>query len=83
MEIDSALRTLAKTNYYQTIYANAKDFSLRLFDDTDRISDMQIRFLNYIGFYSMIYTDIALGDIEDIIFKDMIYEDAWSYYKNN
>ena len=82
MNIESGLRTLAKTNKYQTIYSHAKEFGLKLFENEIDYSDVQIKFLNCLSFYSEIHTDIALGDIEDIVLKEEIYEEAWMYYKN-
>ena len=81
MDITEATRELAKTNYYQTIYASGKDVGVPLFRDSSNLSDLQIRFINYLGFYSSIYTDVALGDVDEIVTTHQIYEDAWNEYK--
>jgi hypothetical protein len=82
VDIFKYIRKLAKTNHYQTVYSVSKEHSLGLFHNTYDYTDLQITFLRYLGFYSSLYLDVSLGDIDDRIFEDEIYEDAYSYYKN-
>lgn len=82
-DIQSLVRQLAKSDYYQNIYALSKERSyFKLFKNEDEFTDLQIMFLKYLNFYSTIFTDIALGDVTEIILKDFIYEDAYIMYKN-
>jgi hypothetical protein len=76
------LRSLAKNNYWQTLYSLSKEGSLRVFyNDTD-LSDLQFSFLKYLNFYSSLFFDVAMGDITDDVFKDEIYEDSYLMHKN-
>jgi len=77
------IRRLAKTSRYQTLYSQSKELHLQLFDNISRLSDLQIEFLNWLGFYANLYLELALGEITDIVFEDEIYEDAYSYYKRH
>lgn len=74
-------RDLAKTSYYQTLFSCAKEMNFKVFENNSDLTDLQIVFLNYLGFYNMLNIDIATGDIDVIVKSDKIYEDAWSLYK--
>ena len=74
------LRILAKSNRYQTIYSQC-DKGLRLFKNDTDLSELQIKFLNYLSFYSSLFMDLVMGDIDDRVFNDFIYEDAYNYWK--
>jgi len=53
-----------------------------LFANNIGFSELQILFLNYLGFYSSLNMDVSMGDVTEIVFEDEIYEDAYMYYKN-
>jgi len=75
------VRNLAKSGHYQTMYNNAKELNLQLFENIRNFSYLQIIFLNYLNFYSVIHTDIYLGDVPEEVLKDFLYEDAYLYFK--
>ena len=75
------VRALAKTSYWQTVYSSSKELGFQLFDNKNKFSDLQLLFLNYLGFYATINMDIALGDVTDIVLEDELYEDAYITYK--
>jgi len=83
MNTSKYLRELAKTDYYQTLYNQVKELHLKLFKNDTDLSDIQIRFIGFLNFYSNLFMDCALGEIGDIVFADIIYEDAYMYYKHN
>lgn len=76
------IRSLAKSNEYQTLYSGAKEIGLKMFKNDFDYSDLQIIFLNYISFYSSLYIDIYLKEIDEKVLDNEIYEDAYSYYKS-
>ena len=83
MDIISSVRKLAKSDYYQNVYTLAKERSyFRIFKNEDDFTDLQITFLKYLNFYNTIFTDIALGDVTEIVLNDFMYEDAYIMYKN-
>ena len=77
------LRELAKSNYYQTLYNQVKELHLKLFENERDLSDMQIQFIGFLNFYSNLFLYFALGEIEEIVFTDKIYEDAYMYWKQH
>ena len=74
-------RKIAKTTKFQSIYNNAKEIGLKLFRNDSSYSDLQLLFLNFLNFYSLLGLDIALGEIDEIVLEDEIYEDAYMYYR--
>ena len=80
-KIFKLIRKLARTNYYETIY-NQEKVKLKLFENEKDLTMIQLNFLNYLGFYSNLFLDAAMGEIEDKIIDDDIYADAYMYYKH-
>lgn len=78
----SNLKKLAKSTYWQTIYASSKETSgLHLFKNVDEFTTLQIQFLNELQFYSSIYMDIAMNEVSEKVLDNEIYEDSYYYYK--
>ena len=81
--VTSLIRKLAKSNYYQNLYALSKDIpSLRIFQNDRDFTQIQMLFLKYLNFYYNLNMDIALGEVTDVVLKDELYEDAYMMYKN-
>lgn len=78
---DEIIRKLAKRNKYQTIFSLSKEGSITLFKNKFEYTDIQITFLNYLLFYSNLYTDIAMDYVDQRVLENNEYEDAYSYYK--
>ena len=79
----SLIRELAKTDKYQALYSQAKELHLKLFLNEFNFTDKQLMFLNYLSFYASLNLDVALGDVEEIVFENEIYEDAYAFYRNS
>lgn len=82
-DIYKKIRQIAKTNKYQMRYSLAKELQFKLFQNDSELSHLQLIFLNHLIFYSNIYMDIALKEVDEIVTTNEIYEDAWMYYKHN
>lgn len=83
LDVFKYLRRLAKNTYYQSLYSLGKELSyLRIFDNDKDFTDIQINFLKYLNFYASIYMDIALGDVDEIVLENEIYEDSYAFWKN-
>lgn len=82
-QIHGLVRDLAKTNYYQTLYSGAKELGFKFFENDRDFTEIQIIFLNYLGFYQSLNIDIATGEVDQIVKTDTVYEDAWFFYKQN
>lgn len=81
MNIDKILRELAKSNYWQTIYSQAKEIGLKIFNNTTNLTCVQIKFLNYLSFYQSLFLDIYLGEVSEDVLQNFIYEDSYSLFK--
>jgi len=76
-----AMRKLAKSNKYQTLYNQYKETGIRIFENQANLNDYQITFIQYLAFYNNLYTDVYMDEVSDIVFEDEIYEDSYIYYK--
>jgi len=75
------LRTLAKSNYYQTIYGSCKETGLKIFENTTDLTFIQLWFLSFLSIYSVLNMDVAIGDAPEKVLEDVIYEDAYLHFK--
>jgi len=75
------VRKLAKSSYWQTVFGATKELHFKIFNNQTDFSDLQILMLNYMGFYSALNMDIAMGEVSDIVLEDELYEEAYMYYK--
>jgi ABC-type microcin C transport system permease subunit YejE len=80
-DFSSVLRKLAKTDYYQALYSSAKELGLQIFENNTDLTKIQLWFLSYMGMYSSINMDIAIGEISERVLENEIYEDAYLIYK--
>ena len=77
------LRKLAKEGKYQILYSQYKEAGVRIFKNDTNFTDFQIAFLQYLSFYAGLHMAIYMDEVSDIVLDNDIYEDAYSYYKNN
>lgn len=85
MYVDSTtdhLRTLAKSSYYQTMFTFMKEGPFQLFENVRDLTSLQLEFLVYLSFYHAIQTDIYLGEVDEQVLDNYVYEDAYCTYKN-
>ena len=80
-QVYELVRKLAKNPYYQSIYGQAKEIGVRLFKNETDLTKLQVTFLGYLAFYADLNLDVYMGEVDEIIFDDFIYEDAYAYYK--
>lgn len=84
MEINTVyhyMRKLAKSDYYQNIYAYSKESNISLFTNNSNFTKIQIIFLTYLAFYHNLETDIYTGDVNELVLENEIYEDSYMMYK--
>jgi hypothetical protein len=77
----SIVRKLAKANTYQNLFSLAKETNIDLFENKRDFSAIQLLFLNYLAFYYNLNMDIYLGDVDEKVLENEIFEDAYSFYK--
>lgn len=77
------VRLLAKDDNSQNIFILAKDLgSIQLFINNRDFTYIQHLYLKYLSFYYNLYSDIAIGDIDEIVLTSSLYEDAYMMWKN-
>jgi hypothetical protein len=77
------LRQLARSDDYQNLYILSKEIgSIRLLENTRDFTFVQNVFLRYLNFYYTLFSDIAIGDVDEIVLEDDIYSDSYMMYKN-
>ena len=81
-QFTKTLRKLAKSQYWQTIYSQAKEIRLKIFKNNVNYTYLQVMFLSYLNFYNSLFLDIALDEVDEIVLRNEIFEDAYMYYKN-
>ncbi len=83
MNVQSNIRKLARSTYYQNLYSIGKELPyLRIFKNTDDFSVIQMMFLRYLNYYYSILMDIELGEVDEIVLDNEIYSDSYIMYKN-
>lgn len=82
LQLTEYIRKLAKSDYYQSLYSIGKEMNLQLFNNKTDFTQLQMMFLKYINFYSNLFADIALGDVDELVLENDIYEDSYMMYKN-
>jgi len=80
--IYESIRKLSKSTRYQNLFVAAKDFAtIRLFDNETDLSKLQDTFLAYLYIYDNIFSDIATKEVSKKVLENIIYEDAYMYWK--
>uniref|UniRef100_A0A6M3K4E7 Uncharacterized protein n=1 Tax=viral metagenome TaxID=1070528 RepID=A0A6M3K4E7_9ZZZZ len=83
MDTVKVLRELASNDDWQNIYILSKDIaSIKLFDNCNEFTYVQNIFLRYLNFYYTLHSDVAMGEVDEIVFDNQLYEDAYIMYKN-
>ena len=82
--MESLLRKLAKSTYFQNYYINAKELgNLSLFKNNDRLTKIQILFLHWLSVYNSLYQDLYNEEdyISEEVIDDEIRADAYLYWR--
>ena len=82
MDISAGLRKLAKSDSYQSLYSQAKELNLNIFRNTTDYTTTQIEFLGFLGLYSSLYVDIYMGEVDNTVLNNEIFEDSYMYWKS-
>ena len=86
MFIESQIRTLARTLYWQKLYNQSKNGSgIYLFENNTKFSGIQTLFLYWLEVYHILYKELAEMEWENLdekVLKDDIRTDAFLYWRN-
>jgi hypothetical protein len=67
------LKKIARSNEAQILYNRAKELNIRLFNNDNDLSKMQIWYLYFLELYHILYQDLNTG--EDYISEEIIDDD--------
>jgi len=85
MNLELAIRNLAKSAYWQNLYMASKDTgSIHLFNNVNNFSGAQNLFLYWLRVYAMLYDDLSSKECKFLtqnVIDDVIRCDAYLYYK--
>ena len=77
------IRKIASNDDDQNVFILAKDIgSIQIFKNNRDFTYIQHLYLKYLSFYYNLYSDIAIGDVDEIVMKNFLYQDAYMMYKN-
>lgn len=76
-----AVKTIAKSIYWQSIFINSKEHNIKLFENNSDLTSLQVEFLYYLGYFNNAITDVAAGLVSEKILQDEIYLEAYNKYK--
>lgn len=76
MSIESKIRQLARSNYWQTIYNQSKDCSgIYIFENTNNFSGLQQSFLSWLSVYKMLYEELGKHENDKYLTESVINDD--------
>lgn len=85
MSIDETIRQLARSTYYQNIYASSKEMgSIHLFENNSNFSGLQMLFLFWLQVYSNLYEELAQKKwkyLDEKVINNNIRCDAFLYWR--
>ena len=85
MNIDIEIRKLARSDYWQTVYNATKDNSgIKLFQNSCDISGLQVKMLQWLGLYDMLYIELAQKEshyLTEKVIEDDERTNAYLYYR--
>ena len=86
MNIESQIRKLARSMYYQNLYKSSKEIgSISLFENTNNFSGIQSLFLFWLSVYETLYSELGQKEWkyldEEVIENDM-RTDAFLFWRS-
>ena len=85
VNIDTSLRFLARSNYWQSIYSASKKSNISLFENNANFSGIQIKFLYWLQIYSMLYEELSTYEdnrLTENVIKSQFRTDCYLIYRN-
>jgi hypothetical protein len=86
MSIESSIRKLARSSYWQRLYRNSKELNgIKLFYNETDLSGLQIIFIYWLEAYHMLYEELMQKEWENLdteVIENDIRCDAFLYYRS-
>lgn len=87
MRLDTYIRKLARSQYWQSIYRASKENSgINIFENRNNFSSIQYIFLYWLRVYNIIYDDLYSKDypyLDEKVINDDMRCDAYLYHKQS
>jgi len=84
MNIESKIRSLARSVYYQNLYKSAKEINISLFENTSNFSGLQNLFLYWLNIYESLFIDLAQKQwkyLDEVVIENDVRCDAFLYWR--
>jgi len=82
IDLTHNLRKLAKSSYWQTLFASSKLLNgIELFENKTNFTKIQLDFINWLSYYNSLNYYLEDGSLPEWAYKKDIYIDAFMYYK--
>ena len=85
MKIESQLRLLARSNYYQSLYSTSEKVGLQLFENNKNFSGLQVRLLYWISVYKMLFDELSTHEdqlLTEAVIESSFRTDCYLIYRN-
>ena len=85
INIESQIRKLAKSVYYQNIYRSAKELNINLFENQSNFSGLQSLFIFWLSVYETLYSELRQKEwkyLDEKAIEDDIRCDAFLYWRS-
>jgi hypothetical protein len=83
MNYEQIIRKIAKNIESQNTFLAAKDGLVSIFNNDKELSKLQQIYLSYLYFYHDLIVDVSVNKLNDKIFTEEIYEDAYMTYRRD
>lgn len=84
MNIQSEIRRLARSSYWQMLYKNAKAIGVSLFHNKQNLSGLQVHFIYWLQVYNLLYEELSKQEFQNLseeTINDDIRCDAFLYWR--
>ena len=82
--LESKIRQLSRSSYWQSLYKASKENGIQLFENRTNLSGLQVVFLYWLEIYNFMYDMIAKKEydfLNEEYLKNDIRVDAFLYYR--
>lgn len=86
MNIESQIRKLARSSYWQNLYRTSKEVSsIHLFENTSNLSGVQNLFIFWLNIYGVLYSEMSQKEwkyLDESVINNDTRCDAFLYWRN-
>jgi len=80
-DLTPKLRKLAKSTYWQTVFASSKIlYGVKVFENSTEFTEIQIDFINWLSYYNNLNIYLEDGTLPEWAYAKDLYIDAFMYH---